>query len=307
MDVMDPIKHDLTGALAKVVARRCRGRTAVLGSGTFGEALAARGVEARSGLGAELPETIVCFETIERLGRAEAERELDALWSELGQGGVLIVCARNIDAAPGGVPGLHRRKLKGLMDRFGKTRTLRSQPFRWVGTVNVKGAMVDPDNARRLEATARECRGRVLELGSGRGHLSAAIAAKGASVLGIELSARKVAEARAFYPEIEFREGDILAITPELGQFESVVIAEVLEHVPEQIGREMIRIGWERVAPGGRLVASSPYEDMVPHHNHVTTFTAESLRDALAAHGEPRLRDHQPLRWLLVVVDKPTR
>jgi len=299
MEVTDEIEHDLTDALARAIARRCRGHTAVLGGERLAEALTAHGVEAVVGVGGGSPETIVCFETVERLERAEAERQLDAVWSELGDDGVLIVVARNADAAARGEAGLHRRKLKSLMERFGKTRTLRSQPFRWVGTVNVKGTTVNPDNARRLEATARECRGHVLELGSGRGHLSAAIA------LGIDLNARKVAEARTSYPEIEFRQGDILEIGPELGQFDTVVIAEVLEHVPEEIGREMVRICWQHVAPGGRLVASTPNEDMVPHQNHVTIFTARSFRELLAAHGEPRFCEHQPLRWLLAVVEKP--
>lgn len=297
--------QDLIKPLAKVVARKCWGSTAVLGSPSLAEALAARGVAAIAGMTDQPAQTVVCFETIERLDPAEAERDLDTLWSALGEGGVLIVCARNADAVPSGEPGLQRRKLKDLVERLGKTRTLRSQPFRWVGTVNVKGAMVDPDNELRLAATARQCRGHVLELGSGRGHLSAAIAATGAEVLGIELSARKVAEARSFYPAIEFRQGDILEITPKMGQFDTVLIAEVLEHVPEEIGRQMTEIAWARVAPGGRLVISTPNEDMVPHANHITIFTAAALKDRLAAYGDVRLCDSQPLRWLLAVVDRP--
>lgn len=202
-------------------------------------------------------------------------------------------------------PGLHRRKLKEMVECLGKTRSLRSQLFRWVGTINVKGTLVDPDNELRLAATARECRGRVLELGSGRGHLSAAIAATGATVTGIELSARKVKEARSFYPTIEFRHEGILEITPEIGQFDTVVIAEVLEHVPEKVGRQMTDIAWSCVAPGGRLVISTPYEDMVPQANHVTVFTAATLKGMLGAYGSMRLCDTQPLRWLLGVVDKP--
>lgn len=135
--------------------------------------------------------------------------------------------------------------------------------------------------------------------------MSAAIAATGATVVGIELSARKVNEARSSYPAIEFRHGDILEITPQIGQFDTVVIAEVLEHVPEKVGRQMADIAWSSVAPGGRLVISTPYEDMVPHDNHVTVFTADTFKAMLGAYGSVRLCDSQPLRWLLGVVEKP--
>lgn len=67
----------------------------------------------------------------------------------------------------------------------------------------------------------------------------------------------------------------------------------------------MTDIAWERVAPGGRLVISTPNEDMVPHANHITIFTAAALKDRLTAYGDVRLCDSQPLRWLLAVVDKP--
>jgi SAM-dependent methyltransferase len=298
-------EHDLIKPLAKAVARKCLGRTVVLGSPALAEALAARGVAASAGMTDEPPRTIICFEMIEGLERTEAERQIDAQWAALVENGVLIICARNADAAANGVPGLHRRKLKDMVERLGKTRTLRSQPFRWVGTINVKGTMVDPDNELRLAATARECRGHVLELGSGRGHLSAAIAATGATVVGIELSACKVKEARSFYPAIEFRHEDILEITPDGSGFDTVVIAEVLEHVPENVGRQMTDIAWSCVAPGGRLLISTPYEDMVPHANHVTVFTADTFKNMLEAYGSVRLCDTQPLRWLLGVVEKP--
>ncbi len=303
--MLDTTNHDLLKQLAKAVERRCRGPIAVVGSSALAEALAARGHDVQADTTDARPGTIVCFETIDRLDPAEAEERLDALWTALDEKGVLIVLARNADAGPEGNGGFHRRELKRLTERFGKARGLRSQPFRWVGTVNVKGTMVDPDNGRRLEATARQCRGRVLELGSGRGHLSAAIAATGATVLGLELNERKVAEARAHYPEIEFRRGDILEVTPGLGTFDTVVIAEVLEHVPAEVGHRMTDIAWSCVAPGGRLVVSTPYEDMVPHANHVTEFTASTLQRNLSAYGEVRLCDEQPLRWLLATVDKP--
>jgi len=49
---------------------------------------------------------------------------------------------------------------------------------------------------------------RILDLGSGTGHLTARIAEAGASVIGLDASAEMVAQARELYPEIEFIHAD---------------------------------------------------------------------------------------------------
>lgn len=56
-----------------------------------------------------------------------------------------------------------------------------------------------------LEAQPGE---RILDLGSGTGHLTARIASTGASVIGLDASAEMVAQARQLYPDIEFIHAD---------------------------------------------------------------------------------------------------
>ena len=87
--------------------------------------------------------------------------------------------------------------------------------------------------------------------------------------------------------------------------FDTVVMSEVLEHVPPEVGAKMLAVAWAHVAPGGRLVVSTPFEDLVPHRNHVVEFTEQSFYALLALYGQPKLYEHQPLRWLLGTVDKP--
>jgi 2-polyprenyl-3-methyl-5-hydroxy-6-metoxy-1,4-benzoquinol methylase len=245
--------------------------------------------------------TLVLFDRLDPADPASGDAEVDAAWEALPNDGVLILVSPNIDVRPD--RGFHHRTLRKRLDRLGTASLLRNQPFRWVGAVLAKGVTIDDDSRLRLAAVARECRGRVLELGSGNGHLGAAIAARGLEVIGVELSRRKVAKAREYYPDLTFLEGDIFKLPAGLEGFDTVVIAEVLEHVPAEAGSIMCDIARSRLREGGRLLVSTPYEDMVPHRNHLTEFTAASLRDLLGRFGEVRFCDHQPFRWLLASVD----
>ena len=286
-------------ALACAILRRSKGSIAVRAADPTAliEALRVEGAD----LADACARTIVLFERLDPGDPAAGEAEIDEAWATLPDNGVLILVAANIEVFP--ECGFHHRKLRKRLDRLGSASALRQQPFRWVGAVLAKGIAIDRDTRMRLDAVASLCRGRVLELGSGNGHLSAAIAARDCQVVGVELSRRKVAKARQNYPELQFIEGDILALPAGLDGFDTVVIAEVLEHVPKAVGACMCDIAAGRLRPGGRLVVSTPYEKMVPHPNHITEFGAADLRDLLVGHGQVRLHDHQPLRWLLASVD----
>jgi ubiquinone/menaquinone biosynthesis C-methylase UbiE len=63
----------------------------------------------------------------------------------------------------------------------------------------------------------------VADLGCGPGHVSAWLAAQGATVVGIDLSAEMVAVGRREFPEAEFRQGDLLGLPAENGEFGAVV------------------------------------------------------------------------------------
>jgi trans-aconitate methyltransferase len=56
---------------------------------------------------------------------------------------------------------------------------------------------------------------RILDLGCGSGQLTARIAEAGATVIGMDLSPDMIAQARANYPEIDFRIGDAAAFEVE--------------------------------------------------------------------------------------------
>jgi len=122
--------------------------------------------------------------------------------------------------------------------------------------------------------------------------------------MGIDLNREKIQAARNYYPEITFRKSDIRDLGADDEAFDTVVIAEVLEHVEEESGAAMLATAWRLLKPGGRLVVSVPNENYVPHANHVREFTRSSLRDLLKHLGKPRTITTQHLKWLMMVVEK---
>lgn len=118
---------------------------------------------------------------------------------------------------------------------------------------------------------------RILDLGTGTGHLSAQIADYGAHVVGLDRSSEMVAQARAAYPQIEFVEGDAANFAfdqPFNGVFSNAALHWVL--TPEKV----IDCIWRALVPGGRFVA-----EFGGKGNAVTLIG--SVYDALVAMGYP--------------------
>ena len=144
--------------------------------------------------------------------------------------------------------------------------------------------------ARHLATGAR-----VLDVGSGEGFGAALLSDAAASVTGIDIAADAVEHARANYeaPNLDFRVGsaaDLSAFAD--GAFDLVVAFEVIEHVAEQ---DAVIAGISRVlAPGGRLVISTPDRDAYaergePNPFHERELTAAEF-DALLAAEFPERR-----------------
>jgi len=93
---------------------------------------------------------------------------------------------------------------------------------------------------------------RVLDLGCGTGHLTAAIAARGATVLGMDSDVAMVAQAKQNYPAIEFVQGDGADFDlPE--RFDAVFSSAVLHWIPQAawVAANVYR----SLKPGGRFLA----------------------------------------------------
>jgi SAM-dependent methyltransferase len=89
---------------------------------------------------------------------------------------------------------------------------------------------------------------RVLDVGTGPGHLAAAAAARGAVVTGADLAAGMLAEARRRHPEVEFVEADAERLPFADEAFGAVLAAFVINHLPDP---ERAVAEWARL--GGRV------------------------------------------------------
>lgn len=92
---------------------------------------------------------------------------------------------------------------------------------------------------------------RILDLGSGTGHLTAQIAARGAEVVGLDSSASMIAQARQNYPKLKFVLGDARSFRFD-EPFDAVLSNAVLHWIPE--AASVIESVAQALKPGGRFV-----------------------------------------------------
>lgn len=122
-----------------------------------------------------------------------------------------------------------------------------------------------PPNDARLAALVRTlgpglAGQRVLDLGCGKGRFARALAALGAEVVGVDLSASMLAEASGF----DRARASARSLPFAESVFDVVVAVEVLEHVGavEPVLREARRV----LRPGGRLLVVDKNAHALDHH-----------------------------------------
>jgi SAM-dependent methyltransferase len=98
-------------------------------------------------------------------------------------------------------------------------------------------------------------RPRILDLGCGRGRLTAMLADLGPAT-GVDLSGEAIAAARARWPEAQWIAGDLFAVDLPRGTFDAVVSQEVIEHVEDQA--RYLDVAADALRPGGFLVLTTP-------------------------------------------------
>lgn len=143
---------------------------------------------------------------------------------------------------------------------------------------------------------------RVLELGCGFGATAVQMLERGASSLlaldvdntGLQMAYQRAADfghgSRALFAQI----GEDGQLPARLGQFNIVIAAEVFEHVTPQTRPALLRCLYERVAPGGVLLLSTPNR-LVPKDLHtsglwVVNFMPRSLAFRYARRFSSRCR-----------------
>jgi SAM-dependent methyltransferase len=134
--------------------------------------------------------------------------------------------------------------------------------------------------------------GRVLELGCGPGQVAAYLAERGVDVEGIDLSPAMIEEARARFPRLRFRAGDMLALEEPDASVAGIAAFYAIVHLqPDEVARAASE--WSRVlAPGGWLLMSFHVGD---ERIHLDEFLGERVTIDFVFHDraavERRLTD----------------
>ena len=102
-----------------------------------------------------------------------------------------------------------------------------------------------------LEAAGIRPGSKVLEIGSGPGHVADLLVQAGTSVTGVDFSSKMVEVAQNRYPGITFRQANAEQLPFEADSFDAVVANFVVHHLarPETVFREVNRV----LKPGGRF------------------------------------------------------
>lgn len=144
---------------------------------------------------------------------------------------------------------------------------------------------------------------RVLDLGTGEGHLVAVVLRRlpAASVVGLDLSAAMIQAARARFADLEtasFRQHDLTQPLPqELGRFDLVVSALAIHHLPDERKRTLFNEVFVLLESGGRFYdldcIASPSSEL--HALSQSAFGFD-VRDEDPSDQPARL--HDQLDWL---------
>lgn len=131
-----------------------------------------------------------------------------------------------------------------------------------------------------------------LEVGCGDGVLIGTLSKSISRCKGVDLDARALAFASAFYPNVEFAAEDAKFVKEN---FDVVVAAEVLEHVPDDGVHEFLKTLCDRLNPQGHLVISVPTTVVPVNRKHYRHYDIKRLKEEVfgALQADVELTDVQ--------------
>lgn len=124
-----------------------------------------------------------------------------------------------------------------------------------------------PFDRALLDRFAERVRGAglVADLGCGPGHVAQYLAGRGVEIVGIDLSPRMVAQARALHPGLRFELGDLTAPTPPASRWAGALAYYSLIHLPPETIPAALRSIARALRPGAPLLVAFHVGD-APRH-----------------------------------------
>jgi 2-polyprenyl-3-methyl-5-hydroxy-6-metoxy-1,4-benzoquinol methylase len=129
---------------------------------------------------------------------------------------------------------------------------------------------------------------RVIDAACGIGYGSKMLAEAGAEVAGFDISPDAIAWGAQHYAHenVALQVADCLALPVAPNSVPLFVSFETVEHVPDApFLAEVLRV----LAPGGRFIASTPNQDLMPFHpgfqHHLRHYTPAELADLIEGAG----------------------
>ena len=102
---------------------------------------------------------------------------------------------------------------------------------------------------------------RVLDLGCGVGYFGAMARTRGAATVGLDFSEDALGIARSQYPDTPFVRADATKVPLATGAFDVVLLNDIIEHLDEDLGRDMVAEAFRVLRPGGHLVIDTDNDE----------------------------------------------
>lgn len=128
----------------------------------------------------------------------------------------------------------------------------------------------------------------ILDAGCGDGRLAAELVRRGHRVVGVDYSERAVGFARVLVPGPDFLCADLSELDrhPELDrEFQTVLLVEVLEHLPPAAHAKLLRALALRAVRGGELIVTVPTKNLPLNKWHYVHFSYEEIEGLLRGAG----------------------